>query len=228
MSLHNRMLTGYSGTPARPRAPLPRWRHAPGPPKMPQMNVFRRRLPPIEPPIEPARPTFGEWLLRQFTAGHASSDMPFSRLERICSNAALLLCGAVFARPEHFLNPAAESGPLAREGSVIARRTADGFKASLADRKNTVMAWPWDHMATSVAWTATRTGDLSEEAIGRALTDLGVAYSLSQRDQLAAVIDLWTQVTAGLNAQSPPPDIQAMACDMLTAYQAAAGAGERS
>lgn len=188
------------------------------------MNVFRRKPTPADPPA-PRGPSFGEWLLRQFSAGESVGEMPFARLERVCSNAALLLCGAVHARPDDFRDPVYSTGPLSREGALVARRTADGFKASLADRKNTVLAWPWDHMATAVAWTATRSGELTEAAVGQALTDLGVAYAIANREQLTAVIDLWVQVTTGLNPGSPTLDMQTMGCDMLRAYEATAHAG---
>ena len=179
--------------------------------------LFRRRQP--APPAEPERPSFGEWLIRQFTGGEPASALSFQRLERVCSNAGLLLCGAAYARPEAFR----ESAPRLnrREAGVVARRTADGFKASLGDRANTVLAWPWDHMATSIAWTGTREGDVSEARLGRALTEIGTAYALVHREQLAAVVDLWQQVAAGLNGDAPPPDMLAMGSDMLRAFEAA-------
>jgi hypothetical protein len=80
-------------------------------------------------------------------------------------------------------------------------------------------------MATAVAWTATRSGELTEAAVGQSLTDLGVAYAIANREQLTAVIDLWVQVTAGLNPGSPTLDMQTMGCDMLRAYEATAHAG---
>lgn len=181
------------------------------------MSLFRRQRP--VPAAPPGIPTFGEWLIRHFTAGESTVGMPFSRIERVCSNAGLLLCAAVYSRPEAFANPGGGSA----EGAVIARRTADGFKASLADRANTVLAWPWDHMATSVAWTASRDGDLAEPTLGGALTGIGVAYSLAYREQLAAVVELWQQVAAGLNPHAPPPDLPAMGRDMLRAYQSGHG-----
>lgn len=182
------------------------------------MNLFRRKPPPSDAP--PAGPTFGEWLIRQFTAGEPTSRMPFSRLERACSNAGLLLCAGVYSRPQAFHDIARDS----REGNIVARRTADGFKASLADRAHTVLAWPWDHMATSVAWTASRRGDVAEPTLGAALTGIGVAYSLGHREQLAAVVALWQQVAAGLNPDAPPPDLESMGRDMLQAYQSGSGA----
>lgn len=182
------------------------------------MNPFRRKTPPSD--ALPAAPTFGEWLIRQFTAGEPTARMSFSRLERVCSNAGLLLCAGVYSRPEAFRDFA----PGSREGGIVARRTADGFKASLADRAHTMLAWPWDHMATSVAWTASRSGDVAEPTLGAALTGIGVAYSLAYREQLAAVVELWQQVAAGLNPDAPPPDLESMGRDMLLAYQSGHGA----
>lgn len=187
------------------------------------MIFFRRRQP--APPAEPERTSFGEWLIRQFTGGEPTSALSFQRLERVCSNAGLLLCGAAYARPDAFRDGAPEINR--REAGVVARRTADGFKASLADRANTVLAWPWDHMATSIAWAGTRDGDVSEARLGRALTEIGTAYALVHREQLAAVIDLWQQVAAGLNPGGPAADLQKMGSDMLQAFEAgqqAAGA----
>lgn len=181
------------------------------------VNLFRRKKPLSDAP--PAAPAFGEWLIRQFTAGEPTTRMPFSRLERVCSNAGLLLCAGVYSRPEAFRDIA----PGSREGDIVARRTADGFKASLADRAHTVLAWPWDHMATSVAWTASRSGDVAEPRLGTALTGIGVAYSLAHREQLTAVVELWQRVAAGLIPDARPPDLPAMGHQMLTAFEAGTG-----
>ncbi len=213
------MTCGYSPGKTIPRfLPFPDSRGPPGPSIIEPVNLFRRKIPPSEAP--PAAPTFGEWLIRQFSAGEPTAAMPFSRLERVCSNAGLLLCAGVYSRPQDFGGLA----PGSREGDIVARRTADGFKASLADRAHTVLAWPWDHMATSVAWTASRSGDVAEPTLGAALTGIGVAYALTYREQLAAVVELWQQVAAGLNPDAPPPDLDAMGRDMLQAYQSGSGA----
>lgn len=208
------MTCGYSPREANPAIPpFPRFPRTHRPPIIEQVNLFRRKTPPSAAP--PAAPTFGEWLIRQFTAGEPTAAMPFSRLERVCSNAGLLLCAGIYSRPEAFRDVA----PGSREGDIVARRTADGFRASLADRAHTVLAWPWDHMATSVAWTASRNGDVAEPTIGTALTGIGVAYGLGHREQLVAVVELWQQVAACLNPDAPPPDLQSMGRDMLQAYQ---------
>ncbi len=213
------MTCGYSpGKVIRRFLPFPDFPRPPGPPSSEPVNLFRRRQPPPGP--IPAAPTFGEWLIRQFTGGQPTAAMPFPRLERVCSNAGLLLCGAAFARPDAFGHDAAGLAPASREGALVARRTADGFKASLADRSNTVLAWPWDHMATSIAWTASRDGDASEPALGRALTTIALGYALHHREQLTAVVELWQQVAAGINHDAPPPDLQAMGRDMLAAFEA--------
>ena len=165
---------------------------------------------------------FAEWLLRQFSGGRPMAAMPYAEVERLCANAGSLLVGAIHARPAAFeAFAAAQPSEVGREAALLSRRTADGFKASLADRKNTVIAWPWDHMATTVAWEATRGGDTSEPSLGAALMVLGSAYALRHREQVGAVLELWAQVAAGV-AQSAkePPDLERMGAEMLAAYEA--------
>lgn len=187
----------------------------------PLVKVFpRRRVPdPAQPPRDGG---FGAWLLRQFTAGQPTEALPYAEIERLCANAGSLLCGAAFARPHEFAPAVELPRGLAGEAAVLSRRTADGFKASLADRKNTVIAWPWDHMATQIAWEATRAGDTSADALGEALLALGGAYATRHREQLAAVLDLWAQVAASLREPTTPgrPDLARMGGEMLTAYEA--------
>ncbi|MBK7126289.1 MAG: hypothetical protein IPH65_10315 [Dehalococcoidia bacterium] len=169
---------------------------------------------------------FAEWLLRQFAGGRPMASMPYGEIERICANAGSLLVGAVHARPADFEGVLAVGLPdIDREAALLSRRTADGFRASLADRKNTVMAWPWDHMATKVAWDATRQEDTSEAALGAALLSLGSVYAMRHREQVAAVLSLWTQVAAGVSAVSAsPPDLSRMGAEMLAAYEASRAA----
>lgn len=162
---------------------------------------------------------FAAWLIRQFAKGTPTSGLPFAELERVCANAGSLLCGAVLARPDAFRG-APHDLAIQREAAVLSRRTADGFKASLADRQNAVLAWPWDHLATSVAWNATREGSAEEEQLGRAIFELATAYSLFHREQLEAVVDLWAQVATGIQASQQPPDLPRMGRDMLDAYEA--------
>jgi hypothetical protein len=178
------------------------------------MMLFRRRRERGVPP------SFGGWVLRHFTKGEATSGMPFARLEQVCSNVGSLLCGAAFARPEVF-RASASGGPAAAEADVIARRTADGFKAALADRQHTIVTWPWDHLATRVAWQSTRAGTTDEENVGRQLEELGAAYALGHRDQLERVLRVWADIVAGIGATTPgsPPDLAAMGGLLLRAFE---------
>ncbi|HMO97132.1 MAG TPA: hypothetical protein PKD27_13525, partial [Tepidiformaceae bacterium] len=104
------------------------------------MRLFRRQAELPTPP-DPRPVGFAAWLIRQFAKGTPTSELQFSELERVCSNAGSLLCGAVLARPDAFRGAPHDLG-IQREAAILSRRTADGFKASLADRKNTVLAWP--------------------------------------------------------------------------------------
>jgi hypothetical protein len=178
------------------------------------VNLFRR----ARPALAEDGGTFGEWLLGLFADGKRLADLPFSEVERLCANAASLLVGAAYAVPGHFTASVAGT----RDAALVARRTADGFQASLADKQNTALAWPWDHMATTVAWGATRDGNTSEAALGRALSDLGSAYALRHREQAAAVLGLWQEVASGVRAGAPRPDLARMGSEMLAAYQSAA------
>jgi len=170
-------------------------------------------------------PAFGSWLLEQFAGGEALEGLTFARLERVCSNAASLVCGAAFARPEPFRRPDILRPELRSEAGVVSRRTADGFKAALADRENTVLAWPWEHMGTSLAWSATREGSAGAAMLGPRLERLAAAYAIFYRDQLAAVLDLWEQVAAGVYRGERRPDLPAMGAEMLAAFEAANRAG---
>lgn len=191
------------------------------------MRWFRRQA---APPAEAAKPaSFGAWLLGQFAGGEPAASLPFAKLERACSNAASLVCGAAFARPEAFRRADILRPALREEAGVVARRTADGFKAALADRENTVLAWPWEHMGTSLAWQATRAGEPAVSALGERVEELAGAYAIFYREQLAAVLDLWRQVAAGVYRGEREPDLPAMGAEMLAAFEAqergAAGAG---
>lgn len=181
------------------------------------MRFFRREPATPPPPPDPRPVGFAAWLLRQFAKGAPTSTMPFAELERVCANSGSLLCGAVLAMPDEFRGT--HDLAVQREAAVLARRTADGFKASLADRQNTVLAWPWDHLATSVAWNATRDGSADEEALGSAIFELATAYSLFHREQLQAVADLWAQVATGIHPSQQPADLPRMGRDMLTAWK---------
>lgn len=148
--------------------------------------------------------------------------MPFAAVERICANASSLLIGAAFADPEAF--PVSSDSAAADEARLIARRTADGFKASLADRQHTVIAWPWDHIATAAAWAATRAGDTSEVVLSEGLSAVSLVYAARYREQLAAVLDLWKQIAGNLHPDRPSPDLPEMGSEMVAAYRAVTSA----
>lgn len=170
-------------------------------------------------PALAAQPEFAEWLIRQFASDAPTAGMPFAAVERFCANACSLLIGAAFAHPEALPPPADRA--TAEEARLIARRTADGFKASLADRQHTVIAWPWDHVATAAAWAATRSGDTSAHALSEGLAGVSLTYAAHHRQQLTAVLDLWKQVAGNLHPDRPAPDLVAMGAEMFDAYRAA-------
>ncbi len=183
-----------------------------------RVRFFRKASDPLDFP-DPRPVGFGAWLIRQFAKGTPTSDLQFAELERVCSNAGSLLCGAVLARPDTFRG-AAHDLAVQKEAAVLSKRTADGLKASLADRKNTVLAWPWDHLATTVAWNATQEGSAEEDTLGKAIFELATAYSLFHREQLEEVVELWAQVATGVHPSQQPADLARMGADMLTAYEA--------
>jgi len=185
------------------------------------VKLFRRRPP--APPPEP--PTFGKWLFERVAQTPEIGDLPFARLEQICSNAGSLLCGAVFAEPEAFRGRLTLDVETQREALLLARRTADGFQASLKDRQHAVLTWPWDHLATRVAWQAKQSGTVDAAVIGRRLQAIGGAYALMHREQLAAVLTLWQDVAAGLGTTKEPVDLGAMGRQMLAGYEASKIAG---
>lgn len=183
------------------------------------VRLFRRQPADGTPPAPGG--AFAEWLLRQFAGGRPLAELPYSEVERLCANAGSLLVGAIYARPEAFEGAAAPRADLAQEAALLSRRTADGFKASLADRKNAVIAWPWDHIATKVAWEASRGQDTSEHALGVAIQGLGVAYAFRHRDQLEAVLGLWSQVAATVQTSTTAkPDLAKMGAEMFAAFEA--------
>lgn len=162
-------------------------------------------------------PSFGIWVLHSFARDEPVATMPFARLEHVCANAAALVCGAVYADPGAFAAPAEDDSG---EAALVARRTADGFARALADRVHTVLAWPWDHIATRVTWQATHEGVLAEGRTGRALEHLAAAYASRHREQLAMVLGVWADVAAGL-ATGPTPDLVAMGRTALGEFAAA-------
>lgn len=186
-----------------------------------EVNLFRRK--PAPPAIAPGPPGFAAWLLQQFSPGVPTAALPYAEVERVCARAGSLLFGAAFARPSAFAAQVAEDAAARAEAALLSRRTADGFKASLADRQNAVIAWPWDHLATSVAWRAAKDQDTSESALGDALSAVAVTYALRHRDQLEAVLSLWRQVAGNLPRHGESPDLATMGVEMLAAYETVAG-----
>ncbi|MCK9517744.1 MAG: hypothetical protein M0R74_01775 [Dehalococcoidia bacterium] len=183
------------------------------------MWFFRRRRP--EAATQLPGPSFGEWALRSFASDEPVPGMTFARLEQVCSNAASLLCGAAYAEPEAARDAAPSDATLAEEASLMARRTADGFKAALADRDNAVLAWPWDHLATRLAWQATRNEATLERDLGDGLWQISALYALRHREQLQHVLSLWDQVASGVltGAQSRRPSLERMGREALAAYR---------
>ena len=184
------------------------------------MKLFARDR---KPPLAPAPPSFGAWALRQVAQGESSSAVPFSRLEQLLSNTASLVCGAVHGSPESFRTIAFDPATR-REAALVARRTADGFRASLADRDHAVLAWPWDHIATRVAWLGTQSGELDEERLGRTLEQIACAYALAHEEQLRAVIGVWRAVAGGVTQASEPPNLEAMGLQVYLAFVQATAA----
>lgn len=179
------------------------------------MKLFRRHH-----EAQPPRSrSFGAWVLHQVVQGDDTRTLPFSRVEQLCSNAASLICGAVHADPASFGPPDALDADAREEAALVARRTADGFKASLADRENAILAWPWDHIATRAAWLGSRDSRLGEDDLGRAIDRIGTAYALIHREQLGAVITLWTQVAAAVARTKTAPDLGYLGSEMLRAFR---------
>jgi hypothetical protein len=146
-------------------------------------------------------PVFGTWVLRQFAGDRVLGELPFAELEQIAANAGSIIFGAAFSDPAALDTPAAHSPEARAEALTVARHTANGFKAALEDRKHTVLAWPWEHLATHLAWQATHAGIVSDFALGTSLQTIALAYAAYHREQLATVLGLWEQVVAGLKRQ---------------------------
>ena len=174
-------------------------------------------------------PGFGEWVVRRITPEVATATLTFAQLEQVLSNAAALICGAAYGDAGAFLGRVPLDVPAQHEAMIIARRTADGFQASLKDRNNVIMAWPWDHLGTRVAWLASQSGETDEPAVGDALFAAAVTYTLMHREQLTAVVGLWQQVVAGLRpaggANNGPvaTSLPEMGAQLLEVYHALGG-----
>jgi hypothetical protein len=169
-----------------------------------------------------APPSFGEWVVRQFSAGERLRDMTFARLERTCTNAASIVCAAAWSDPgaAHLAVPPGGEG-LA-DARLVASRSADGFQACLADRQHTVITWPWEHLGTRVAWLMTQAGTVAETEAGRLLLAIASSYAEIAREQLGTALGLWEQVAAGLpagQAASVRPDLAGMARQFVAAFE---------
>lgn len=169
-------------------------------------------------------PGFGEWVLHSFTGDEATERMTFAQLEGVCSRAASLLCGAVLAEPE-WAWTLEEAGEAAEDAALIARRTADGFRAALADGTRVVLAWPWDHLGTRCAWLATRDGDPSVAATGERLLAASAAYARRHRDQLRAACTAWEEIAASVQGPGPRPSLTTMGRQALELWQREVDAG---
>lgn len=147
--------------------------------------------------------------------------MTFAEVEQLCANAGSILCGAAYAEPDSLRATVEVSQELIDEAKVIAQRTGDGFRAALSDERNTLIAWPWDHLGTRIAWRATRQGMLEERWLGDALTAVGTVYAIGFREQLTHVLDVWQRVAAGIRSGSAQgaPDLVEMGRTMWVLYQ---------
>ena len=170
---------------------------------------------------EPAAPEpFGAWIFRQVAGSEDIGGVPFARLEQLCSNAGSLICGAAYAERDECRDWLTLAPEVQNEAALLARRTADGFRASLGDRANVVLAWPWDHLGTRVAWQATQSGEVAVRPIGERLAAIGGTYALMHREQMQSVFELWGRVAAGATGAATAPDLPAMGRQMIEAWRA--------
>ena len=192
------------------------------------VKLFRSRAPVSAPPAA----AFGEWVVRRLTPEMPTATLTFAQLEQVLSNAASLICGAVYDNARAFLGRVPLDVPAQHEAMIIAKRTADGFQASLDDRDHVVLAWPWDHLATRVAWLTAQSGNMSEAPVGEALFIATVTYTLMHREQLDSVFALWAEVAAGAQRTHGPAAVPAegaslpqMGTQLFEAFLAVTGAG---
>ena len=158
--------------------------------------------------------------MRRVCEGVDPAGVPFARLEQLCSNAGSLICGAVFERQEAFRDGLSVDVATQNEAALLARRTADGFQASLRDREHTILAWPWDHLGTRVAWQATQAESVNVESLGLALERVGATYATMHRGQLASAFELWERVVSGLTEAPKTPGLPALGAQLFTAFEA--------
>lgn len=143
-----------------------------------------------------AKGSFGRRVLEEFAHGAPLRTLDFRELERVTSRAGSIIIGAAAAGCL-----LGDAGPVGfdapGEAATLARRTADGFRAALQDRRHTVLAWPWEHLGTRLAWCAARE-DGGRESLGPALDAIAAEYAARYPKQLAAVLDLWDRIASGL------------------------------
>ncbi|GAB4327779.1 MAG: hypothetical protein Kow0010_11420 [Dehalococcoidia bacterium] len=160
-------------------------------------------------------------MLHKFAKGREPREMTFAEVEQLCANTGSILCGAAYAEPEALRATVEVSQELIDEAKVVAQRTGDAFRAALDDERNTLIAWPWDHLGTRIAWRATRQGMLDEWWLGDALTAVGTVYAIGFREQLSHVLDFWQRVASGVRPGdgSQAPDLAEMGRTMWALYQ---------
>lgn len=173
----------------------------------------RPRPPSAAPPL-----TFGAWVLRCFAGEPGVGSLDFAAAERAAANTAAALCGALFADRDALASGLPLPEDTADEAALVARRTAEGFRASLEDRVHTVITWPWEHLATRAVWEATRADTLDDDTLGLRLLQVSGVYVYAHRDQLETALGLWKQVAADLRGDAGA-DLVAMGTELFRLYQ---------
>lgn len=166
---------------------------------------------------------FGAWLVRAFARGEPIGELPFASLERVCSNAGSIICGAAYVGSPTLPAASSFSREVVEEATLVGERTTYAFRAATRDADHVAVSWPWDHLGTRGAWRATQASHPpSAIALGEALLTVGTAYCLTHREQLRSALELWEQVAGGLRQESAEerPRLALMAARMLTAYEA--------
>ena len=138
----------------------------------------------------------------------------------MCSSAASLFCVAAYHDADSVGAGITFTSTHVSEAKLIAKRTGDAFAAALDDQVPTAITRPWDHLATRIVWTAKREGESRAERLGRDLDAIGTTYAVAHRAQLSHVIEFWSKVAGGLQADGQAdPDLVAMGTRMLAAFR---------
>lgn len=174
----------------------------------------QREAAPVAPGVR-----FAGWLVAQFLPG-GTPGTSFAGLEAASSKAASLFLGAAAAGTGVLDGIAPATPAQAAEARTLARRTADNLRSALADAGHSVVAWPWDHLATMVVWGQTRTGEAASGTLGEAIATAGGAYARLHPGQLGGALDLWGLVASGLAPSGPAPDLRRMGTAMWQAWLA--------